>query len=60
MLNSGAPWYDASDTANYFHRLLNNQNNVKYLLPVVYYDGTVNAMTTGDLTFASHILNYTL
>lgn len=48
LFNSGAPWDAASDTANYFHRLQNNPNNVKYLLPVVYYDGTVGALTSGE------------
>lgn len=48
LFNSGAPWNAASNTTNYFHRLLNNQSNVKYQLPIVYYDGTVDALTTGE------------
>lgn len=48
IFNSGVPWDAASNTANYFHRLQNNPNNVKYLLPVVYYDGTVGALTSGE------------
>lgn len=46
--NSGAPWKEASPTASYFHKLLYNQSNVKYILPVVYYDGTAGVLTSGE------------